>query len=107
MFLCTKAKGVSDKVITYKYAMKSVLNPIVGGLGSMISGIYTGSTITAIVLMLPTQGPVLLKALQTQDVYLSGAILLVSASLVVIGTLISDILLAILDPRIKTLEESK
>ena len=105
--LCTRAKGVSEDVITYKYAMKSVLNPIVGGLGSMLSGIFNGSTITAIVLMLPTQGPVLLKALQVQDVYLSGGILLISASLVVIGTLVSDILLAILDPRIKTLEESK
>ena len=57
--------------------------------------------------MLPTQGPILLKALQTQDVYLSGGILLISASLVVIGNLISDILLAVLDPRIKLLEEIK
>jgi len=79
----------------------------VSGLGGMISGIFNGSTITAIVLMLPTQGPILLKALQTQDVYLSGGILLISASLVVIGNLISDILLAVLDPRIKLLEEIK
>lgn len=105
--LCTRAKGVSENTITYKYAMRSVLNPIVAGLGPMISQIFTGSTITAIVLMLPTQGPILLKALQSQDVYLSGGILLISASLVVIGTLISDILLAVLDPRIKHMEESK
>jgi peptide/nickel transport system permease protein len=104
--LCTRAKGVSEKTITYKYEMRSVLNPIVSGLGGMISGIFNGSTITAIVLMLPTQGPILLKALQSQDVYLSGGILLISAILVVIGTLISDLLLAVLDPRIKNLEES-
>ena len=105
--LCTRAKGVSEKTITYKYEMRAVVNPIVSGLGGMISGIFNGSTITAIVLMLPTQGPILLKALQSQDVYLSGGILLISATLVVIGTLISDLLLAVLDPRIKLLEESK
>ncbi len=105
--LCTRAKGVSEKTITYKYEMRAVINPIVSGLGGMISGIFNGSTITAIVLMLPTQGPILLKALQSQDVYLSGGILLISATLVVIGTLISDLLLAVLDPRIKLLEESK
>lgn len=105
--LCTRAKGVSEKTITYKYEMRAVINPIVSGLGGMISGIFNGSTITAIVLMLPTQGPILLKALQSQDVYLSGGILLISATLVVVGTLISDLLLAVLDPRIKFLEESK
>ncbi len=105
--LCTRAKGVSEKTITYKYEMRAVVNPIVSGLGGMISGIFNGSTITAIVLMLPTQGPILLKALQSQDVYLSGGILLISATLVVIGTLISDLLLAVLDPRIRLLEESK
>lgn len=105
--LCTRAKGVTERKITYKYSMRSVLNPVISGLGGMISGIFNGSTITAIVLMLPTQGPVLLKALQTQDVYLSGGILLISASLVVIGTLISDLLLVAMDPRIKYLEEDK
>jgi peptide/nickel transport system permease protein len=103
--LSTRAKGVSERTITYKYEMRSVLNPIVSGLGPMISGIFTGSTITAVVLMLPTNGPVLLKALQSQDVMLSGGLLLISATLVVLGTLVSDILLAMLDPRIKQLEE--
>ncbi|MDF2538405.1 MAG: transporter permease subunit [Herbinix sp.] len=105
--LCTRAKGVSEQTITNKYEMRAILNPIVSGLGGMISGIFNGSTITAIVLMLPTQGPILLKALQSQDVYLSGGILLISATLVVLGTLVSDLLLAVLDPRIKYLEESK
>lgn len=104
--LCTRAKGVSEPALTYKYEMRAVLNPVVSGLGPMISGIFNGSTITAIVLMLPTQGPILLKALQSQDVYLSGGILLISAVLVVLGTLLSDLLLTVLDPRIKLLEES-
>lgn len=102
--LALRAKGVPEGTITYKYQMRAVLNPIVSGLGGMISGLFNGSTITAIVLMLPTLGPVLLKALQTQDVYLSGGILLISAMLVVFGNLLSDILLAMLDPRIKLLE---
>ncbi len=105
--LAIRAKGVSERAITFKYQMRAVLNPIVSGLGGMISGIFNGSTITAIVLMLPTLGPVLLKALQTQDIYLSGGILLISAILVVIGNLISDLLLAVLDPRIKLLEEKQ
>lgn len=105
--LALRAKGVRDGTITFKYQMRAVLNPIVSGLGGMIAGIFNGSTITAIVLMLPTLGPVLLKALQTQDVYLSGGILLISATLVVIGNLISDILLSLLDPRIKLLEEKE
>lgn len=104
--LAVRAKGVSERVITYKYEMRAVLNPIVSGLGNMLSGIFNGSTITAIVLMLPTLGPVLLKALQVQDIYLSGGILLISAALVVIGNLISDLLLAVLDPRIKLAERS-
>lgn len=105
--LATRAKGVSETKITYKYQMRAVLNPIVSGLGGMISGIFNGSTITAIVLMLPTLGPVLLKALQVQDIYLSGGILLISAMLVVVGNLISDLLLAVIDPRIKLLEEKQ
>ena len=102
--LATRAKGVSEQVLTYKYAMRSVLNPIVAGLGPMLKRIFTGSTITAIVLMLPTNGPVLLKALQSQDIMLSGGILLISSVLVVAGTFLSDILLAVLDPRIKHME---
>lgn len=103
--LCTRAKGVSERTLTYKYEMRAVLNPVVSGLGPMLSGIFNGTTITAIVLMLPTQGPVLLKALQSQDVYLSGGMLLISAVLVVLGTLLSDLLLVMLDPRIKLVEE--
>lgn len=104
--LCARAKGVSERTITYKYMLRAVLNPIVSGLANMIAKVFNGSTITAIVLMLPTQGPVLLNALKKQDVYLSGGILMISAVLVVLGTLISDLLLGVLDPRIKVQEVS-
>lgn len=102
--LATRAKGVSEGIITYKYQMRAVISPLVSGLGNILSDIFNGSTITAIVLMLPTLGPVLLQALRMQDIYLSGGILLISATLVVIGNLISDLLLAFLDPRIKLME---
>ena len=105
--LCTRAKGVKESTLTWKYELRAILNPTVSGLGGIIAGIFNGSTITAIVLLLPTLGPILLQALKTQDVYLSGGILLISATLVVIGTLISDLLLAVLDPRIQYIEETK
>lgn len=103
--LAARAKGVSEGVIVCKYQMRAVLSPIVSGLGNMMASIFNGSTIAAVVLMLPTLGPVLLQALKVQDVYLSGGILLISASLVVVGNLLSDLLLVVLDPRIKLLEE--
>ncbi len=105
--LCTRAKGVSEVALTWKYEVRAILNPTVSGLGGIISSIFNGSTITAIVLLLPTLGPVLLQALKTQDVYLSGGILFISAILVVLGTLLSDLLLAVLDPRIDYTEASK
>lgn len=105
--LCTRAKGVSEAVLTWKYEVRAILNPTVSGLGGIISSVFNGSTITAIVLLLPTLGPVLLQALKTQDIYLSGGILFISAILVVLGTLLSDLLLAVLDPRIEYTEAGK
>jgi peptide/nickel transport system permease protein len=99
--LTARAKGVSEKKITYKYCLRAALNPVVSGLAGSLSGIFTGSTISAIVMNLPIQGPVLYTALRNQDMYLAGTMLLVMAILVVIGTLFSDILLAWLDPRIR------
>lgn len=104
--LALRAKGASENRIVYKYDMKTVMLPTVAGLGYMIAAIFNGSTLTAIVLMLPTLGPDLLKALQTQDVFLSGGILLITSSLVVFGTLLSDILLTFMDPRIKINKEA-
>ncbi|MDR1904553.1 MAG: ABC transporter permease [Treponema sp.] len=99
--LTARAKGVSERKITYKYCLRAALNPVVSGLATSLSGIFTGSTITAIVMNLAIQGPVLYTALLNQDMYLAGTILLVQAFLIVIGTFISDIILGILDPKIR------
>lgn len=99
--LTARAKGLSERRITYKYCVRAAINPVVSGLSTSLSSIFTGSTISAIVMNLPIQGPVLYKALLSQDMYLAGSILLIMAVLVVLGTLLSDILLAVLDPRIR------
>lgn len=99
--LTARSKGLSEKRILYKYCVRSALNPIVSSIGWSLTAIFTGSTISAIVMNLPTQGPVLFKALMSQDMYLAGTWLLFMAILTVVGTLISDILLAWLDPRVR------
>ncbi len=77
------------------------MNPTVSGLGGILSSLFSGSTVTALVLGLEVQGPVLLEALESQDMYLAGAIVMIQAVLVVIGVLLADIALAFLDPRIR------
>jgi peptide/nickel transport system permease protein len=100
--LTARAKGVSERKITYKYCLRAALNPVVSGLATSLSNIFTGSTITAIVMNLAIQGPVLYTALINQDMYLAGTILLIQALLIVVGTLISDIILGVLDPKIRS-----
>ncbi|WP_110589465.1 ABC transporter permease [Microbacterium suaedae] len=99
--MTARAKGLKERRILRKYPMRAALNPIVSTLGWSLTTIFTGSTITSIVLNLPTQGPIMQDALLAQDTYLAGTWLLFMAVLTVIGTLISDILLAWLDPRIR------
>jgi peptide/nickel transport system permease protein len=96
-----RAKGVDEKKLLFKYPVRAAVNPIVSTLGWSLAGIFSGSTITAIVLNLETQGTLLYGALLSQDMYLAGALLLIMTVLTVIGTLISDLLLAWLDPRIR------
>lgn len=99
--LTARAKGVSERKIVMKYCFRAAINPTVSGLGGVLSSLFSGSTVTAMVLMIDVQGPELLKALQTGDVYLAGGIVMTQAVLVVIGILLSDIALAFLDPRIR------
>ncbi len=99
--LTARAKGVKESTIIMKYCFRAAINPTVSGLGGILSSLFSGSTVTALVLNMQIQGPQLLKALQTQDMYLAGAIVMVQAVLVVIGILLSDIALAFLDPRIR------
>jgi len=95
-----RAKGVSELRLLFKYPVRLALNPFISTAGWILPDLVSGSAIVSIVLGLPTTGPLLLTALTTQDMYLAGAMILVTSGLTVIGTLLSDILLAILDPRI-------
>ena len=104
--LCARAKGCSEKTITYKYCLRAAMNPVVSGLAGSLRTIFSGSTVSAIVMNLIILGPMLLKALKAQDMYLAGTIVLVQAVLVLVGTLLSDIALAWLDPRIRFAERS-
>lgn len=99
--LTARAKGVSETKIIWKYCFRAAVNPTVTGLGTSLSHLFSGSTVTAMVLNMSILGPVLYKALQSQDMYLAGAIVMVQAILVEVGILLADIGLAFLDPRIR------
>jgi len=99
--LTARAKGLSEKRILYKYCVRAALNPIASTIGWSLTSIFTGSTISAIVMNLPTQGPLLHQALLNQDMYLAGSWLLLMTVMILVGTILSDILLAWLDPRIR------
>lgn len=99
--LTARAKGVSEKRIIWKYCFRAAINPTVTGLGGVLSELFSGSTITAMVLNLAVLGPVSYKAVQSQDMYLAGAIVMIQAFLVEVGVLLADIGLAALDPRIR------
>jgi peptide/nickel transport system permease protein len=97
-----RAKGLSEWHLVLKYPVRLALNPLVSTIGWYLPQLFSGSLIVATVMSLPNIGPLLLRALQSQDMYLAGSILLIYCGLTIIGTLISDILLAVLDPRIRT-----
>ncbi len=99
--MTARAKGLHPFRALVKYPLRMALNFFVADIGSILPTIISGAEITAIVLSLETTGPMLIKALQSQDMYLAGSFLMFLAFLTVIGMLISDIALAILDPRIR------
>ncbi len=99
--ITARAKGVSEGKLLFKYPVRMAINPLISTIGWLLPAIISGEAITAIVLNLPTTGPVLLRALLYQDMYLAGSFILILSTLTVIGTLISDISLAWLDPRIR------
>jgi peptide/nickel transport system permease protein len=96
-----KAKGLPPTRALIKYPLRMALNFFISDIGSILPAIISGAEITAIVLSLQTTGPLLISALKSQDMYLAGSFLMVLAFLTVIGVLLSDIALAILDPRIR------
>lgn len=96
-----RSKGLPEWKVIVKYPIRIALNPFVSTVGWLLPQLVSGSAIVAIVLSLPTTGPLLLQALRFQDMYLAGSFLMMLATLTVVGTLLSDILLALLDPRIR------
>ncbi len=99
--ITARAKGLPPLRALLKYPLRSALNPFVADIGNMLPQIVSGAAIVSVVLSLPTTGPMLLSALQSQDMYLAGSFLMFLAALTVMGTLISDLALAVLDPRIR------
>ena len=96
-----RAKGVGERRLLFKYPVRVSLNPIVSTIGWTLPAIVSGQTITAIVLSLPTVGPLLLEALINEDIILAGSVVMILSFLTVLGTLLSDLLLVVLDPRIR------
>jgi peptide/nickel transport system permease protein len=96
-----RAKGMSEGALLWKYPVRYAMNPFVSTLGWMLPGLISGEVIVAIVLNLPTSGPVLYAALAGQDLFVAAGFLLLLSTLTVVGTFVSDIMLAWLDPRIR------
>jgi peptide/nickel transport system permease protein len=96
-----RAKGMTSWRVIIKYPVRVAINPLVSTVGYLLPALVSGSIIVSVVLSLPTLGPVLLSSMIQQDVYTAGFIILMLGILTIIGTLISDILLAVVDPRIK------
>ncbi|MBI4977277.1 MAG: ABC transporter permease subunit [Spirochaetes bacterium] len=96
-----RAKGVRPLQLLLKYPVRLALNPFISNIGHIFPALVSGSAIVAIVLSLPTVGPLMLESLMNEDMYLAGSMLMVLSLLGVIGTLVSDVLLLALDPRIR------
>jgi peptide/nickel transport system permease protein len=95
------AQGYSERQVVWKYPVRVALNPFISTVGWALPALFSGDVITAVVLNLPTTGPLLLQALKMQDMYLAGGFILILSTFTVIGTLLSDILLAWSDPRVR------
>ncbi len=96
-----RAKGLSEWRLILKYPVRIAINPFVSTIGWAFPQLISGAVITAFVLSLPTAGPLMLQALLAQDMYLAGAFILLLCCLSIVGMLVSDILLAVIDPRIR------
>jgi peptide/nickel transport system permease protein len=99
--MTARLKGQTEFTLLVRYPVRAALNPFVSTLGWTLPQLVSGSTIVAVVLSLPLVGPMMLAALLSQDMYLAGSFILILSVLTVFGTLVSDILLAWLDPRIR------
>jgi peptide/nickel transport system permease protein len=96
-----RAKGVAERTLIWKYPVRVAMNPFFSTVGWSLANLVSGSTLVSVVLSLQTTGPMMLRALTSQDMYLAGSFILLLSTLTVIGTLLSDMLLAWVDPRIR------
>jgi peptide/nickel transport system permease protein len=99
--MTAQAKGVPKRKLLFKYPVRMALNPIIAGIGGLFPYLLAGQVVVAVVLNLPTLGPLLRAALITEDIALSSSIIMIQSLLGILGTVVSDILLAVLDPRIR------
>jgi peptide/nickel transport system permease protein len=99
--ITARAKGLPEWKVLLTYPVRLALNPFVSTIGWTLPYLVSGSIIISVVMSLPTTGPMLLRSLQSQDMYLAGSLILVLSILTIVGTLVSDVLLAWLDPRIR------
>lgn len=99
--IVARAKGLPERKLLFKYPVRIAINPMISTIGWTLPSIFSGETIVSIVLNLPTMGPLFMQALLAQDMYLAGSFVLITSFLTLIGTLLSDILLAWVDPRIR------
>jgi len=99
--LTARAKGLPKRRVIWRYPVRVAMNPLISTIGWVLPSVISSSFVTAIVLNLPTLSPILLRSLLSQDMYLAGALILFMGLLTLVGTLISDLLLAWIDPRIR------
>ena len=99
--ITARAKGVAERRLLFRYPVRVAINPVVSTIGWLLPETISGATLTAIVLSLPTVGPLLLRALEAQDMFLAGSMVMLLSALGILGTLISDLLLVVVDPRIR------
>lgn len=99
--MVAKAKGLTERKLLYKYPFRIAINPVISTIGWTLPGLVSGELLVSLVLGIPTIAPLFLSSLLSQDMFLAGSIVFILSFLTVIGTLISDILLAWVDPRIK------
>lgn len=98
--LTARAKGLPERTVIWKHILKIAMIPVISTVGWILPALISGETITAIVMNLPTIGQIFLRSLQAQDSYVSGALILILSTLTIIGSLVSDILLAVIDRRV-------
>ena len=99
--ITARSKGLTERSLLMKYPIRIAINPVISTIGGLLPTIISGATLTSIVISLPTIGPLLLRALRAQDMFLAGSMLMLLSALGIIGNLISDMLLVAIDPRIR------